>query len=103
MIVPFTQEFAQKGGRQMKKLALLLAAALVASPALAAKKKMTKEEVEAAEIAKQHDNTLRALRDGLPLILPSWSLPVFFGTKMDERLKEGDKKKTKAIPAQTAR
>ena len=72
----------------MKKVALLLVAALVTSPAFAAKKKMTKEEIEAAEIAKQHDNTLRALRDGLPLILPSWSLPVFFGTKMDEKLKQ---------------
>jgi len=34
-------------------------------------------------------NTLRALRDGLPLILPSWSLPVYFGMHMDEK----DKKK----------
>lgn len=80
----------------MKKLVLVLvAAALVASPAWAAKKhkKMTKEEAEAAEIEKQHDNTRRALRDSLPLVLPSWSLPVFFGMHMDEKLKEGDKKK----------
>ena len=79
----------------MKKLVLVLvAAALVASPAWAKKhKKMTKEEKEAADIAQQHDNTYRAVRDGLPLVLPSWSLPVFFGMHMDEKLKEGDKKK----------
>ena len=80
----------------MKKLVLLLAAAAIAaSPAIAEakKKKMTKEEAEAAEIAKQHDNTRRAVRDALPLVLPSWSLPIFFGMHMDEKLKEGDKKK----------
>ncbi|HZQ15102.1 MAG TPA: hypothetical protein VFB31_20020 [Pseudolabrys sp.] len=79
----------------MKKLVLLLvAAALAASPAYAAhKKKMTKEEAEAAAIEKQHDNTRRAVRDALPLVLPSWSLPIFFGMHMDEKLKEGDKAK----------
>ena len=33
----------------------------------------------------------RALRDGLPLILPSWSLPVYFGTGMDEMGKKPEK------------
>jgi len=46
---------------------------------------------ETEDIAKQHDNTLRALRDGLPLILPSWSLPVYFGAHMDEKVKEPQK------------
>lgn len=76
----------------MKKFSLVLVAVIIAaSPALAAtkQKKMTKQEAEAAEIAKQHDR--RALRDSLPLVLPSWSLPIFFGMKMDEKLKEGDK------------
>lgn len=74
----------------MKKIVLLLAAAAIAaSPALAQakhKKKMTKEEKEAADIAQQHDNTRRAVRDALPLVLPSWSLPIFFGTHMDDKL-----------------
>jgi len=74
----------------MKKIVMLLAAvAIAASPAMAAtkhKKKMTKEEKEAADIAQQHDNTRRAVRDALPLVLPSWSLPIFFGTHMDEKL-----------------
>lgn len=82
----------------MKKFALaFMAVVIAASPALAAtkQKKVTKQEAEAAEIAKQHDNTRRALRDSLPLVLPSWSLPIFFGMKMDEKLKEGDKKADK--------
>jgi hypothetical protein len=41
----------------------------------AAKEKKQKQSTEAEEIAKQHDNTRRALRDALPLALPSWSLP----------------------------
>jgi hypothetical protein len=79
----------------MKKVVLLAAAlALAASPALAAKKKkMTKEEQENAKIAQEHDNTRRALRDSLPLWLPSWAVPIYFGTHMDERMKEGEKKK----------
>lgn len=81
----------------MKKIVLLLAAAAIAvSPALAAtkhKKKMTKEEAEAADIAQQHDNSRRFARDALPLLLPSWAMPIFFGMHMDEKLKEGDKKK----------
>ena len=49
----------------MKKLALLfVVAAFAASPAVAASKhKKSKETAEAEEIAKQHDNTRRALRD----------------------------------------
>jgi hypothetical protein len=80
----------------MKKIVLLIiAAAVAASPALAEakKKKMTKEEAEAAKVAEDFDNTRRAVRDALPLVLPSWSMPIFFGMHMDEKLKEGDKKK----------
>ena len=88
---------SRQTGEFMKKVVLLVAAlALAASPALAAKKKkMTKEEQENAKIAEQHDNTRRALRDGLPLILPSWAVPIYFGTHMDEKMKEGDKKQKK--------
>ena len=75
----------------MKKIVILFAAAAFAvTPAFAASKK-SKEAKEAEEIAKQHDNTLRALRDGLPLILPSWSLPVYFGMNMDETGKKTEK------------
>ena len=93
----------------MKKLVLLLvAAAFAASPAAAASKHKKSEQTaeakqaaEAADIAKQHDNTRRALRDALPLVLPSWSLPFFFGMHLDEKLKNETKnekkKKQKAV------
>ena len=79
----------------MKKLAFLLVAAAVAvSPGIAdAKAKKSKQAAEAEDIAKQHDNTRRALRDSLPLWLPTWSLPVYLNKNKDEPEK---KKKQKA-------
>ena len=75
----------------MKRLILLLvAAAFVASPAGAATKQQ--QTTEAEDIAKQHDNTRRALRDALPLVLPTWSLPFYFGMNLDQR-KDQTKKK----------
>jgi hypothetical protein len=87
----------------MKRLVLLLVvAAFAASPAVAASKHKKSEQTaeakqaaEAEDIAKQHDNTRRALRDALPLVLPSWSLPFFFGTHMDEKMKNETNNETK--------
>ena len=63
------------------------------SPAAAAtKQKKGKQATEAEEIVKQHDNTRRALRDALPLVLPTWSLPFYFGMNLDET-KDQKKKK----------
>lgn len=79
-------------GASMRSVFLLLViSAFAISPASAASKQKSKQPTEAEEIAKQHDNTLRALRDGLPLILPSWSLPVYFGMHMDETGKKAEK------------
>jgi len=79
----------------MKKVFLLfVVAAFAVSPAMAAtKQKKSKQAAEAEDIAKQHDNTLRALRDGLPLVLPSWSLPFYFGMHMDAKTAKADKAK----------
>ena len=79
----------------MKKLAFLLVAAAVAvSPSIAtAKAKKSKEAAEAEEIAKQHDNTWRAVKDSLPLWLPTWSLPVYFTMNKDDHDKADKKKK----------
>jgi hypothetical protein len=79
----------------MRKLfSLLVIAAFAASPAAAAtKQKKDKQTAEAEEIAKQHDNTRRALRDALPLVLPSWSLPFYFGMHLDETKKNEKKNK----------
>jgi len=74
-------------GASMRKLISLLfvAAFAASSPTMAAtKEKKQKQSTEAEEIAKQHDNTRRALRDALPLVLPSWSLPFYFGMHLDE-------------------
>ena len=61
-------------------------AAFAASPAGAATKhKKSKEAAEAEDIAKQHDNTWRALKDAIPLALPSWSLPIYFSMHKDEK------------------
>jgi len=78
----------------MKKLFLLLVvAAFAASPAAAVgKTKKSKEAAEAEDIAKQHDNTWRAVKDSLPLWLPSWSLPVYFTMNKDEKKVEKKKK-----------
>jgi hypothetical protein len=68
-----------------KLVLMLVVAAFATSPAAAAtKQKTVKQTTEAEEIAKQHDNTRRALRDALPLVLPSWSLPIYFGMNLDQ-------------------
>jgi hypothetical protein len=76
---------------------LLVISAFAVSPATAASKQKSKQTTEAEEIAKQHDNTLRALHDGLPLILPTWSLPIYFNMNKDEKSDKTEKtaKKTK--------
>ncbi|HMF26762.1 MAG TPA: hypothetical protein VKG24_32240 [Pseudolabrys sp.] len=87
----------------MRKIVLLAAAAaLAASPVVADAKvsKKTPEELEKERIEQEHDNTRRAVRDSLPLFLPSWSLPIFFGTGMDKKLSGQDakaEKKTKKV------
>ena len=85
----------------MKKLAFLLVAAAVAvSPVIAAaKEKKSKQTAEAEDIAKQHDNTWRAVKDSLPLWLPTWSLPVYFNVNKDDHDKNEKKKKHKAATA----
>ena len=75
-----------------KLVLMFVLAAFATSPAVAAtKQKTVKQTSEAEEIVKQHDNTRRALRDALPLVLPSWSLPVYFGMHLDQT--KDDKKK----------
>jgi len=76
-----------------KLVLMLVIAAFATSPAVAAtKQKTVKQTTEAEDIAKQHDNTRRALRDALPLVLPSWSLPIYFGMHLDQTKNEKKKK-----------
>jgi hypothetical protein len=75
-----------------KLVLMLVIAAFATSPAVAAtKQKTVKQTTEAEDIAKQHDNTRRALRDALPLVLPSWSLPMYFGMHLDQTKDEKKK------------
>jgi hypothetical protein len=91
--LPIDTTVLAKGGLMKKLVLLFVAVAFAASPAVAASKsKKSKEAAEAEDIAKQHDNTLRALRDGLPLVLPSWSLPIYFSMNHDEKKDEKKKK-----------
>jgi hypothetical protein len=79
-------------GASMKGIFLLLViSAFAISPAAAASKQKSKQAAEAEEIAKQHDNTLRALRDSLPLFLPTWSLPVYFNLNKDAKTEKPQK------------
>jgi hypothetical protein len=91
--LPIDTTALAKGGTMKKIVLLLVIAAFAASPAAAdTKEKKTKQTAEAEDIAKQHDNTLRAVRDALPLVLPSWSLPLYFGMHLDETKNEKKKK-----------
>ncbi len=68
----------------MKKIAFVLVAlALAISPAMAVKKK-----TEKAQKTNPNEASLRLVRDALPLVLPTWSLPIFFGMHLDEKLKQ---------------
>jgi len=58
----------------------------------ASKQKKSKEAAEAEQIAKQNDNTKRLLVALVPLVLPSWSLPVYFNLHQDEKKAEKKKK-----------
>jgi hypothetical protein len=41
-----------------------------------------------AEIAKPNQLNYRAMKDALPLVLPSWSLPVYFTIQQDDKTKK---------------
>jgi hypothetical protein len=78
----------------MKKVALLLAvAAFAASPAAAASKHkaMTAQEKANAKAMERNEQSWRIVRDGMPLVLPSWAQVIYFSTMY----KEPDKKKKK--------
>jgi hypothetical protein len=71
----------------MKKIALaLLAVAVAVSPAAAASKKKGKTvAAAAAQPSDPNANTWKLLKDGMPLVLPSWALPIYFGLHLDAK------------------
>jgi hypothetical protein len=90
----------------MKKLALLLALAIAATAPGAAMAKAKKKHVKPApqvqtdpqkmtfdEAMAYNKRNLSLIPQALPLVLPSWSLPVYFAVnKGDEQAKPGKKK-----------
>jgi hypothetical protein len=80
----------------MKKIALaLLVAAFAASPAAAAKKHkaMTAQEKANAKAMEVNYQSWRIVRDGAPLILPTWAQAIYFSTMYKDPDTAGTKKK----------
>jgi len=89
----------------MKKLALIVALAVVAAAPTAAVAKAKKKAVKAAPVVQTdpqkmtydeamayNAHNLSLIPKGLPLVLPSWTLPVYFAvTKEDEAAKPAKK------------
>ncbi len=70
----------------MKKITLLLVVtAFALAPAMAvAKHKKRMKHVDpgyAAEHMDKNEASYRFMRDAMPLFLPSWSLPIYFGMR----------------------
>jgi hypothetical protein len=65
----------------MKKIALaFVIAAVAASPAMAKKAKRAHHPVVVAS-ANSNENSWNFVRDGFPVFLPSWSIPVYLAAK----------------------
>jgi hypothetical protein len=80
----------------MKKIALLLiVAAFAATPAAAAKKRMTAQQKADAKAMETNEQSWRIVRDGMPLVLPTWAQVIYFGTGMDQHYGSQSGKKTK--------
>ncbi len=83
----------------MKNLAaLLVLAVFAAAPAAAAQKKKpvykNPQQMTFDEAMVYNKKNLSLVVRGLPLILPSWSLPIYFGMQKDtEKPKHGKRKK----------
>jgi len=83
----------------MKKIVLLIAlAALAATPAVAASKKKpapkNPQQMTYDEAMEYNKKNLGLIVEGLPLILPSWAVPIYFSVNKDEdKPKHGQRKK----------
>ena len=95
----------------MKKIALIVALAVLAAAPTAAMAKTKKKTVKPAEQVQTdpqkmtfdeamayNAHNLSLIPQGLPLVLPSWTLPVYFAaTKEDEPAKTAKKHKKKSM------
>jgi hypothetical protein len=75
----------------MRKAVLLAAvAAFAVAPAATGAKELTREQA-----MEQNQKSWELVKQGLPLVLPTWSLPLYFGMHMDEKLKPASAKQKK--------
>jgi hypothetical protein len=72
----------RNGGDIMHKTAVILAVLMAVSSPAFAKAKKAKPEVKPAHVVQQ-ENTLRLLKEGLPLVLPVGLQVVYFNTHKD--------------------
>lgn len=82
----------------MKKIALLIAlAAFAAAPAAAASKKKpapkNPQQMTFDEAMAYNKKNLSLVVEGLPLILPSWAVPIYFSLNQDDDKAKPAKKK----------
>ena len=76
----------------MKKIALLVLAALIAaSPAVAAKKK-SKMMAKEPTVWERNEAGFRFVRDSLPIYLPTWALPIYMAHQKANEPKKSKKK-----------
>lgn len=79
----------------MKKIAILIAlAAFAATPAVAASKKKPQPS-EFDQAMAQNEKNLSLVVQALPLVLPTWSLPIWFNMNKDADQPAHGKKKKK--------
>ena len=69
----------------MKKIALVLVVLAVAVSPAAAKKKHHRHRMTTASAQKYDPNeaSWRLVRDALPLVLPTWAMPIYFNMHRD--------------------
>jgi hypothetical protein len=82
------RRMASMGGLMKKAVLLAAVAAFAAAPAAAGAKQLTRKEAMA-----QNQKSWELVKQGLPLVLPSWALPLYFGMHMDEKLKPASMKR----------
>lgn len=82
----------------MKKISLLIAVAVfAAAPAAAASKKKPEhknpQQMTFDEAMAYNQKNLSLVVKGLPLILPSWAMPIYFSINKDEDKPQHGKRK----------
>ncbi len=80
----------------MRKIALLIIlAAFAAAPVATAQEKKLKKlsDMTPEEAMQYNEKNLSLVVKGLPLILPSWAVPLYFGMNLDQEVEKATTKK----------